>query len=45
MRVNQLRSVWRRKHIYATDSKRAMSVAANVLRGLLLTVQLEISAT
>lgn len=31
MRVNKLRSVWRRKFVHTTDSKHAMPVAANVL--------------
>ena len=31
MRVNQLRSVWRRKFVHTTDSKHAMPVAENVL--------------
>lgn len=31
MRVNQLRSVWRRKFIHTTDSKHAMPIVPNVL--------------
>ena len=31
MRINQLRSVWRRKFIHTTDSKHAMPIAPNVL--------------
>ena len=31
MRVNQLRSVWKRKFVHTTDSKHAMPVAENVL--------------
>ena len=33
MRVNPLRSVWRRKFIHTTNSKHSMPVAANVCPG------------